>query len=157
MTNFNDFDYTSVNAIKKLLNLNDFAMCKKFGQNFLINQQMIQKITDKVIHDVDRSNVIYEVGPGIGVLTSNFIKEGYNVNCFEIDRGFIKILKSFFPDESLNITEGDVLKTIWTVDECPYVLCGNLPYNISSVLIADILEKIMNNYQEKMEIELIDI
>ena len=147
-----DFDYSHAQLIKDLLYKNGFSMQKKFGQNFLINISTIQKISDFATNSKDIDAEIWEIGPGLGALTATFVKKGFKVKAFEIDKGFVQILKNkIFTNNEIEIVEGDVLKTLFLEKSAPKVLAGNLPYNISSVLIGSIIErKIAGMLPERM-------
>lgn len=139
-------DYNSPSALKDFMEQSGMAMQKKFGQNFLVNEQARVKIIDAL--DVKEGTTVWEVGPGLGSMTSEILKRGAKLTVFEIDRGFINFLHEFFADYEekglFRIIEGDVLKN-WqkAVDEngVPERFFGNLPYNIAATLIADTIEK----------------
>ncbi|PKL10772.1 MAG: ribosomal RNA small subunit methyltransferase A [Spirochaetae bacterium HGW-Spirochaetae-8] len=138
-----DFPYDSPNAIIALLESHGFAMSKKFGQNFLISSSARQKITDCLQPLPGRR--VWEIGPGIGALTTLLLQNEAQVTAFEIDHGFCRILREeAFPDEDkLVLIEGDALKTWHSVYEqegVPDLIFGNLPYNIGSICIARFLE-----------------
>lgn len=139
-------DYNSPSALKDFMEKSSMAMQKKFGQNFLINEKARIKLIDEL--DIGPGTSVWEVGPGLGAMTSEILKRGANLTVFEIDRGFINFLHGFFADYeekgNFRIIEGDVLKN-WkkAVDEngIPDRFFGNLPYNIAATLIADTIEK----------------
>lgn len=138
-----DFDYTSISGITGLLKENGLYMTKKFGQNFLISDSALDKIRD--FAQCREGLKVWEVGPGLGALTSKMLKSGAQVTAFEIDRGFCRILKekAFASCPTFTLIEGDALKTWHRVYEdqgAPDVICANLPYNVGSVFIADLIE-----------------
>ena len=106
-------DYNSSSEIKTFLENKGLAMQKKFGQNFLINENARKKIIDSL--DVNDSTTVWEVGPGLGCMTEEILSRGANLTCFEIDKGFASCVKQFFEDysvkEKFSLVEGDVLKT----------------------------------------------
>ena len=106
-------DYNSPSALKEILSSNSMAMQKKFGQNFLINENARIKLIDAL--SLDSSSTVWEVGPGLGAMTSEILRRGALLKVFEIDKGFIALLKVFFKDEiksgQMQIIECDVLKT----------------------------------------------
>ncbi len=140
-------DYNSPVELKSILDANGFSMQKKFGQNFLINQNAREKLIEAL--KVDKDTSVWEIGPGLGAMTSGLLKLGAKVTAFEIDRGFINLLNQFFSDKisegTFNIVEGDVLKTWYKHSQkgqiLPQRFFGNLPYNIAASLIADTIEK----------------
>ena len=100
------------NEVKKILDENGFSMQKKFGQNFLINGAARTKLIDAL--DVNENTTVWEVGPGLGAMTSELLERGTNLTVFEIDRGFISLISQFFKDfsdkQKFRIIEGDVIK-----------------------------------------------
>ncbi len=138
-------DYNSPSALKQFMEQSGMAMQKKFGQNFLVNEQARIKLVDSL--EVSAGTTVWEVGPGLGSMTSELLKRGVRLTVFEIDRGFIAMLHDFFAEYEekglLRIVEGDVLKN-WKrtleADGLPERFFGNLPYNIAATLIADTIE-----------------
>ena len=109
---------------------------KKFGQHFLINENLALKISEKLIL---RKN-IFEIGPGKGVLTKTLYNdENVNFVVSEIDRDLVDYLRTEYPN--LDIINGDVLDLNFrNVFNENYSIIGNLPYNISSQILFKILE-----------------
>lgn len=144
-------DYNSAQSLKSFLDSRGLAMQKKFGQNFLINQDARKKIIDSL--DVSENTDVWEVGPGLGCMTDEILSRNASLTVFEIDHGFADCVNEFFEPYSqkgkFSIVEGDVLKT-WkkelsefkekTKKEVPDRFFGNLPYNIAATLIADTIE-----------------
>ncbi len=140
-------DYNSAAELKQVLDANGFSMQKKFGQNFLINQQARNKLIDAL--DVQEGIKVWEVGPGLGAMTSGLLEKGADLTVFEIDRGFISLISQYFDDysqkEKFRIVEGDVLKNWYGQTQegtvLPQRFFGNLPYNIAASIVADTIEK----------------
>ena len=109
---------------------------KKFGQHFLINENLALKISEKLIL---RKN-IFEIGPGKGVLTKTLYNdENVNLVVSEIDRDLVDYLRKEYPN--LGIMNGDVLDLNFrNIFNENYSIIGNLPYNISSQILFKILE-----------------
>jgi 16S rRNA (adenine1518-N6/adenine1519-N6)-dimethyltransferase len=133
-------DYNSPAALKAFLDANGMAMQKKFGQNFMVNPAAREKIAGLL--SAETGDEVWEIGPGLGCMTEALLEKGCKVRVFEIDRGFISMLHSFFSKEEsegrFSIVEGDVLKTWKNQDRNTSVrLFGNLPYNIAATFIAD--------------------
>ena len=141
-----NFDYSSPGSIKFVLEENGLKMTKARGQNFLIDNNVRKKIVDLIIDGLLEGENVWEVGPGIGSLTSLILKKGMTIKVFELDYGFINILESAFKDENIQIVKGDALDTIKDevknigISEFPKVIAGNLPYNVGTLLIASLLE-----------------
>lgn len=140
-------DYNSPAELKKILDENGFSMQKKFGQNFLINAAARTKLIDAL--DIQKGTRVWEVGPGLGAMTSELLERGANLTVFEIDRGFISLISQFFQSysqqDSFRIIEGDVIKNWYGQTQngtmLPQRFFGNLPYNIAATIIADTIEK----------------
>lgn len=131
-------DYDSPSSLKAFLEEKGLAMQKKFGQNFLINGQARKKLIDSL--DIGKGTTVWEIGPGLGAMTSEILNRGAELTAFEIDHGFAAALREIFHDKAnFNLIEGDVLKTWKTVSERPARLFGNLPYNIAATIFADLI------------------
>ena len=131
-------NYNSASALRAFLEKEGLGMRKKFGQNFLINPQTRKALADAL--DAQAGDEVWEIGPGLGAMTALLLESGLAVKAFEIDAGFIRILKQLFADEkSFNLVEGDVMKT-WASEKPAPLLLGNLPYNVAAALLADLIE-----------------
>jgi len=138
-------DYNSPTELKNFLESRNMAMQKKFGQNFLINKDARKLLVDTL--DIKPGTKVWEVGPGLGAMTSEILERGADLTVFEIDRGFAAAVSEFFEDYkkkgTFHLVEGDVLKT-WKKtlesDGKPDYFFGNLPYNIAASLIGDTIE-----------------
>lgn len=134
-------DYNSPSALKEFLDQNGLAMQKKFGQNFLVNEQARRSIVDGL--DVHEGTTVWEVGPGLGAMTDELLRRGVKLTAFEIDHGFARLISQFFEDYTekgnFRLVEGDVLKNWQKVAEenVPDRFFGNLPYNIAATIIGD--------------------
>lgn len=106
---------------------------KRFGQNFLVDEQIIGDII-RAIHPQEDDTMV-EIGPGLGALTRPLIKQLKQLHVVEIDRDIIKRLESDYPKDKLVIHAGDALKFDLAEIEGPLRIVGNLPYNISSPLL----------------------
>lgn len=138
-----NFPYDSPSAIIELLDQKGLAMSKKFGQNFLLSNDVRKRIV--ALMELDENKSVWEIGPGIGAITSLILATKAQLTVFEIDHGFCRILEdeAFKDDENFNLVEGDALKTWYSYYKekgLPDVVCGNLPYNVGSVCIAKLLE-----------------
>jgi 16S rRNA (adenine1518-N6/adenine1519-N6)-dimethyltransferase len=133
-------NYNSASAIKAFLAREGLGMRKKFGQNFLINPAVRRTLADAL--EARNGDEVWEIGPGLGAMTAMLLEKGLKVKAFEIDEGFIRILKQEFAEEkNFCLIEGDVLKT-WKGHfvEPTHFLFGNLPYNIAAAFLADLIE-----------------
>jgi 16S rRNA (adenine1518-N6/adenine1519-N6)-dimethyltransferase len=117
-------------------------MSKKLGQNFLINEQIVQGIVSAA--RLKEEEEVLEIGPGIGTLTQGLLEAGGKVTAVEIDRRLIDVLgKTLDGYEKLRIIHGDILR-INIPEEMPaekYKVVANLPYYITTPIILGLLEQ----------------
>lgn len=138
---------TSPAEIKALMEENGFSFKKKFGQNFLINKEIPKKISEASVIQTDKKRACIEIGPGIGVMTSELSKLYDKVIAFEIDTELIPILSRTLADKN-NVTV--INKDILEVDLKRFVdenladhsvcVCANLPYYITTPIIMSLFE-----------------
>jgi 16S rRNA (adenine1518-N6/adenine1519-N6)-dimethyltransferase len=134
-----NINYNSATALQSFLAENGLGMRKKFGQNFLINPGVRQSLVHAL--EAEAGEGVWEIGSGLGAMTSLLLDRGLLVRAFELDTGFTRILREIFSDNaSFTLVEGDVLKTWPAQPASPYLL-GNLPYNIAAALLADFIER----------------
>ncbi len=106
---------------------------KMFGQNFLVNEQIIADIVRAICPHAGDNMV--EIGPGLGALTRPLLKYLDKLHVVEIDRDIIVRLKTDYPQNKIVIHEGDALEFDLAGLPEPLRIVGNLPYNISSPLL----------------------
>lgn len=111
---------------------------KRFGQNFLHDPAIIQRIVNSINPKV--SDHIIEIGPGKGAITNRLLDELEQLNVIEIDRDLIQILKTDFANKNIIIHEADALKFNFSqFNHKDLRIVGNLPYNISTPLLFHLL------------------
>jgi len=110
---------------------------KKFGQNFLVDEQIIGDIISAICPEPEDNMV--EIGPGLGALTRPLLKKLNHLHVVEIDRDIIARLESDYPQDNpkskLTVHGGDALEFDIATLHAPLRIVGNLPYNISSPLL----------------------
>ncbi len=112
---------------------------KRFGQNFLRDQSVIQRIVETISPKL--SDHLIEIGPGLGALTFPLLKKIDKLDVIEIDRDLVLFLKNKAEDK-LTIYEQDALQFDFSsLSQKPHSLriVGNLPYNISTPLIFHLI------------------
>jgi len=114
---------------------------KRFGQNFLHDQQVINRIVSCIAPQAD--DLLVEIGPGQAAITQPLLASGAELHLIEIDRDLVARLEKQFSDNSnVQIHACDALKA--NMPEIsgnrPFRLIGNLPYNISTPLIFHVLQ-----------------
>ena len=118
--------------INELVNKCNVRPDKDYGQNFLIEPLISQKITDAL--EVKKEEKVLEIGPGLGSLT-HFLENKCDLDVCDIDNRMIDFLKVFYKD-NINYILNDVRK----IDISKYdKIIGNLPYNITTELVAFLL------------------
>lgn len=123
----------------QLLKEHDFLIKKKYGQNFLTDHNIINKIIDGAC--LTKDHTVLEIGPGLGALTSGLSQRVKQVICIEIDKNLIPILESH-EFANVDILEGDILKVdvkSLISDKTPVSIVANLPYYISTPIITNLL------------------
>lgn len=135
-------ELTNPTQIKQLLERHDFHFSKAFGQNFLINPRIPEKIAEASGADPDTT--VLEIGPGIGCLTRELSLRAKKVIAVEIDERLIPVLRETLSDrENVTVVQGDILKTDLPAllkDEERVCVCANLPYNITTPILTGLLE-----------------
>ncbi|MBD5450290.1 MAG: 16S rRNA (adenine(1518)-N(6)/adenine(1519)-N(6))-dimethyltransferase RsmA [Lachnospiraceae bacterium] len=123
-----------------------FAFQKKFGQNFLIDNSILDKIIESA--DITKEDCVLEIGPGIGTMTQRLAEEAGEVVAVEIDRNLIPILHDTLSAyDNVTIINDDILKVDINklVEERnggkPVKVVANLPYYITTPIIMTLFEK----------------
>ena len=110
---------------------------KRFGQNFLIDSQIIERIVATIAPKDD--DKLIEIGPGKGALTLPLLENLKTMKVIEIDRDLISILESQ-NHKNLNVIQADALNFNFSELKQKSRIVGNLPYNISSPLLFHLLD-----------------
>lgn len=131
---------------------------KSLGQNFLIDQNVIENIVE--CSDISKQDLIIEIGPGLGTLTEYLIEKAMKVICVELDKRMVDILSERFKEcRNLEIINQDILKInlqelIKNEKQKNQIknvkIVANLPYYITTPIIMKLLE-------EKLELETITV
>ncbi len=113
------------------------------GQNFLADENILRKIADAA--DVQQSDTVLEVGPGLGALTERLVQRAGRVIAVEIDKDLATYLqKKFAEEKNLTIIKDDILaieRESTGLLAARYKLVANIPYNITSRLVRSFLEE----------------
>ena len=147
--------------IRELASKLDLKPTKKLGQNFVTDQNTVEKIvrTSKVSKD----SIVLEVGPGLGSLTLALLATGAKVFAVEIDQRLAELLPitakaKGFSGEQLEVINKDALGITTNEVKNPNILVANLPYNVSVPVIIHILETFpsIENYLVMVQSEVAD-
>lgn len=136
-------DYSVTRAV---LDRHGFTFKKSFGQNFLTDTNILQKIVDTA--EIDRSVNVIEIGPGIGALTEFLAENAAEVMAFEIDDRLIPILADTLRDfDNVQVINQDILKSDlqsqikqFKNPDLPLKVVANLPYYITTPILMHLIE-----------------
>ena len=122
--------------------MSKFEFKKRFGQNFLQNDVVADKIVDSI--NPSPNDLIVEIGPGAGAITKKLKKYNSNLMAFEIDEDTKKYLLPLEDDKTKIIysdfLDADLKNTISTVNYDKLYIIGNLPYYITTPIIEKIID-----------------
>ena len=135
-------------AIRELLESASLAPRRDLGQNFVADPNTVRRIA--ALARVGAGDRVVEIGAGLGSLTLALADTGADVTAIEIDRGVVPILRDVVADrENVRVVEGDAMQLDWSIvlaDDSPgqpgWVLVANLPYNVATPLICDLLDDV---------------
>lgn len=143
---------------KYLMKKYEIIANKKLGQNFLIDEEVLDKIVET--SNITKDDLVIEIGPGLGTLTSKLVQKAKKVICIELDNRMIHILQErFFMYDNLEIINKDVLKLDLNkiikekkerLNLKKVKVVANLPYYITTPIIMKLLE-------EKLDIDTITV
>lgn len=132
-------------ATKEIINKYGFAFQKKFGQNFLIDSNILENIVSAA--GITKDDFVLEIGPGIGTMTQYLCEAAKQVVAVEIDKMLIPILKDTLSEyDNVEVINEDVLKVdIKSLAEeknggKPIKVVANLPYYITTPIIMGLFE-----------------
>ena len=112
---------------------------RSLGQHFLVDRSIADRVAALTVEGASAPRVL-EVGAGTGVLTAALLSHGARVTAIEIDARLVAILREREDLRGIDIIEGDALR--YSFDEFaqggPWMLAGNLPYNIGTPLVAEV-------------------
>jgi 16S rRNA (adenine1518-N6/adenine1519-N6)-dimethyltransferase len=136
-------DYSVTKAV---LERHGFTFKKSFGQNFLTDTNILQKIVDTA--EIDKNVNVIEIGPGIGALTEFLTENAAEVMAFEIDERLVPILEDTLRDhDNVKVINEDVLKADLQTrvkefenPNLPIKVVANLPYYITTPILMHLIE-----------------
>ncbi len=134
----------SPKRIQKLLDENGFHLKKMFGQNFIVDENIIDAIVRKA--DIKDNTLVIEIGPGAGSLTNKLSSVAKHVLCYEIDHSLDCVLNTVLEDcSNVDIIYQDFLKSNVKEDIRKYsyqylYVVANLPYYVTTPIIMKLIE-----------------
>ena len=123
-----------------LLRRHGLAPRQSLGQNFVVDPNTVRRIAR--LADVGPDDHVVEIGAGLGSLTRALVATGARVTAIELDEGLVGVLRETMPD--LEVIAADARRADWTAILAgePAVLVANLPYNVATPIVADLLDEV---------------
>ena len=125
----------SITYVKEVMG--DLKAKKKYGQNFLIDDNIVDKIA---MLSCDEELLSIEIGPGLGALTEHLLRYGKAVDAYEIDEDMYERLLQNISDERLRVFHQDFLKADLSCYQEKVCVCGNLPYYVTTPILFKLFE-----------------
>lgn len=129
--------------IHELLEAHDLSARREFGQNFVADPNTVRRIAS--LSEVAAGDFVIEIGPGLGSLTLALVETGADIVAIEVDSGMARVAREVVGDRA-RIIEADALTVDWNEllppDGEPVHVVGNLPYNVGTTIILDVLAKV---------------
>lgn len=138
----------SPKKMNDILEQNNFNFKKKFGQNFIVDENIINSIVTKSL--IDKETLVIEIGPGAGSLTAKLAESSKQVLCYEIDTTLKEILNENLKQYNnvdiiyQDFLEADVINDIKKYNYNKLYIVANLPYYITTPIIINVIEKKLN-------------
>jgi 16S rRNA (adenine1518-N6/adenine1519-N6)-dimethyltransferase len=132
--------------VQQLLDQHGLHPSRALGQNFVADPNTVRRIAR--LAGVGPGDRVVEIGAGLGALTLALAETGASVTAIEIDRYLAPVLRSEVEPRGVRVIEGDALQLDWDSvlgawdgpPPGPWVLVANLPYNVATPLVADLLD-----------------
>jgi len=127
--------------VRRLLDRYGLAPSRARGQNFVVDPNTVRRIAR--LAEVGPGDRVVEIGAGLGSLSLALAETGAAVTAIEIDSRLVPALRSVVEPVGVEVVEGDALRLDWEAllgRSGPWVLVANLPYNVATPLVADLLD-----------------
>jgi 16S rRNA (adenine1518-N6/adenine1519-N6)-dimethyltransferase len=127
-------------TLAALLEQHDLGPSRALGQNFVVDPNTVRRIAR--LAGVGPETNVVEIGAGLGSLTLALVETGASVTAVELDRHLLPVLRDVVEGLPVRVVEGDALRLDWTellADHERWTLVANLPYNVATPLVLDLL------------------
>lgn len=129
--------------VTELLAAHSLRPARALGQNFVTDPNTVRRIAR--LAEVGPGDRVIEIGPGLGSLTLALVETGAAVTAVETDRHLIPVLETVLAGTGVRLVHADAMTTRWDDvlgTEPGWVMVANLPYNIATPLVADVLDSV---------------
>jgi 16S rRNA (adenine1518-N6/adenine1519-N6)-dimethyltransferase len=129
--------------VRDLLDAHGLAPSRALGQNFVADPNTVRRIAR--LAEVGAGDRVVEIGPGLGSLTLALAETGAEVTAVELDRHLLPPLREVVEPHGVRVVHGDAMRLDWDAvlgppdPERPWALVANLPYNVATPLVLDLL------------------
>jgi len=134
----------SARQLRELMADNGLHPSRALGQNFVGDPNTVRRIAR--LASIGPGDRVVEIGAGLGSLSLALAETGASVTAVEVDRYLVPVLRSVVADAGVAVVEGDALHLDWqellAPPGPPWTLVANLPYNIATPLVADLLDEV---------------
>ena len=137
----------SPRQVRELLDEHGLAPSRALGQNFVADPNTVRRIAR--LAEVGDGDQVVEIGPGLGSLTLALVETGARVTAVELDRHLLAPLRSVVEPHGVQVVHGDAMRLDWDdllasagTPGRPWALVANLPYNVATPLVLDLLEHV---------------
>jgi 16S rRNA (adenine1518-N6/adenine1519-N6)-dimethyltransferase len=115
---------------------------RALGQNFVVDPNTVRRVAR--LASVERGDRVVEIGAGLGSLTLALAETGASVTAVEIDAHLVPVLREVVEPMGVTVVEGDARRLDWAslLGDGPWILVANLPYNVATRLVLDLLEHV---------------
>lgn len=129
--------------VKNLLAQHGLSPSRALGQNFVVDPNTVRRIAK--LAGVSSGDHVLEIGAGLGSLTLALIETGATVKAVELDRYLLPVLRDQVEPLGVVVVEGDAMELDWPevlADSDEWTLVANLPYNVSTPLVLNLLDNV---------------
>jgi 16S rRNA (adenine1518-N6/adenine1519-N6)-dimethyltransferase len=128
--------------VAELLDRHGVRPSRALGQNFVADANTVRRIAR--LAGVGPGDRVIEIGAGLGSLTLALAESGASVTAVEVDRHLVPALREVVEGTGARVVEGDAMTIDWRalLGDGPWVLVANLPYNVGTPLVLDLLDEV---------------